>query len=394
MSRQQNRRKPMSEINVVPYIDVMLVLLVIFMITAPLLTQGVDVELPQADAEPLSQKNEEPVVVTVDSKGDFYIDVGEGRDRPVSAEDMVDRVRAVLKYKPKTPILMLSILKRSPVAVTLAVLLHILIVLFLIFGMEWELFPKKAEPKVNVVQAHAVDAEQLRQKEAEEKAKERKQKEQEAKKRKQAEAQKRKIAEEKQRKADLEAKRKAEVKRKADAEAKRKAEAEAKRKAAVAAKQKAEAERKAQAEAKRKAELAAKQKAEAEAKRKAAAAEAKRKAEAAAQAERERALQEQLAAEQNAREIDRYVAVIKQQIERSWLKPGQTTDQLSCVVQVRLIPGGDVVPGGVSIVKSSGNGAFDRSVEAAVYKAAPLPVPSGALFESFRNLRLNFKPNK
>jgi biopolymer transport protein TolR len=105
MSRQQNRRKPMSEINVVPYIDVMLVLLVIFMITAPLLTQGVDVELPQADAEPLSQKNEEPVVVTVDSKGDFYIDVGEGRDRPVSAEDLVDRVRAVLKYKPKTPIM-------------------------------------------------------------------------------------------------------------------------------------------------------------------------------------------------------------------------------------------------------------------------------------------------
>jgi biopolymer transport protein TolR len=105
MSRQQNRRKPMSEINVVPYIDVMLVLLVIFMITAPLLTQGVDVELPQADAEPLSQKNEEPVVVTVDSKGDFYIDVGEGRDRPVSAEDLVDRVRSVLKYKPKTPIM-------------------------------------------------------------------------------------------------------------------------------------------------------------------------------------------------------------------------------------------------------------------------------------------------
>lgn len=95
----------MSEINVVPYIDVMLVLLVIFMITAPLLTQGVDVELPQADAEPLSQKNEEPVVVTVDSRGDFYIDVGEGRDRPVSADDLVNRVRSVLKYKPKTPIL-------------------------------------------------------------------------------------------------------------------------------------------------------------------------------------------------------------------------------------------------------------------------------------------------
>jgi colicin import membrane protein len=64
------------------------------------------------------------------------------------------------------------------------------------------------------------------------------------------------------------------------------------------------------------------------------------------------------------------------------------------VVQVRLIPGGDVVPGGVSIIKSSGNAAFDRSVEAAVYKATPLPVPSGPLFESFRNLRLNFNPSK
>ena len=105
MSRQQNRRKPMSEINVVPYIDVMLVLLVIFMITAPLLTQGVAVELPQADAEPLEQQAEEPVVVTVDSQGDFYIDVGEGKDRPVSSDDLVSRVSSVLKYKPKTPIM-------------------------------------------------------------------------------------------------------------------------------------------------------------------------------------------------------------------------------------------------------------------------------------------------
>jgi biopolymer transport protein TolR len=105
MSRQQNRRKPMSEINVVPYIDVMLVLLVIFMITAPLLTQGVAVELPQADAEPLSQQTEEPVVVTVDRQGEFYVDIGEGRDRPVSSADLVKRIRAVLKYKPKTPIM-------------------------------------------------------------------------------------------------------------------------------------------------------------------------------------------------------------------------------------------------------------------------------------------------
>lgn len=289
---------------------------------------------------------------------------------------------------------MFSLIKRSPLAVSLAILLHLAIVFFLIFGMEWELFPKKVQPKVNVVQAHAVDAEQLQQKAAQKQAEERKQQELEAQKRRQAEAEKRKIAQEKKRKAELEAKRKAEAeaKRKTEAEAKRKAAVEAKRKAELAAKRKAEAEakRKAEAEAKRQAELEAKRKAEAEAKRKAE--EAARLA-AAEQAERERALQEQLAAEQNAREIDRYVAVIKQQIERSWLRPGQAGEQLSCVVQVRLIPGGDVVPGGVSVIKSSGNAAFDRSVEAAVYKAAPLPVPSGPLFESFRNLRLNFNPS-
>jgi biopolymer transport protein TolR len=105
MSRQQNRRKPMAEINVVPYIDVMLVLLVIFMITAPLLTQGVNVELPQADAEPMPQEADEPLIVTVDRAGELYIDVGEGKDRPVKPDDLVNRVRSVLKYKPKTPIM-------------------------------------------------------------------------------------------------------------------------------------------------------------------------------------------------------------------------------------------------------------------------------------------------
>ncbi|MEW8505302.1 MAG: protein TolR [Candidatus Thiodiazotropha sp.] len=105
MSRQKNRRRPMSEINVVPYIDVMLVLLVIFMITAPLLTQGVKVELPQADAEPLPNEVDEPLVVTVDQAGDMYIDVGQDKDLPVEPDTLVKRVRAVLKHKPKTPIM-------------------------------------------------------------------------------------------------------------------------------------------------------------------------------------------------------------------------------------------------------------------------------------------------
>ncbi|MCG7954363.1 MAG: protein TolR, partial [Candidatus Thiodiazotropha endolucinida] len=103
--RSKNCRRPMSEINVVPYIDVMLVLLVIFMITAPLLTQGVQVELPQADAEPLSSEVDEPLVVTVNQAGDLFIDIGEDKDQPVEEDALVERVRAVLKYKPKTPIM-------------------------------------------------------------------------------------------------------------------------------------------------------------------------------------------------------------------------------------------------------------------------------------------------
>ncbi|MES9830922.1 MAG: protein TolR [Candidatus Thiodiazotropha sp. LLP2] len=105
MSRSKNRRRPMSEINVVPYIDVMLVLLVIFMITAPLLTQGVQVELPQADAEPLSSEMDEPLVVSVNQVGELFIDIGEDKNQPVDEDTLVDRVRAVLKYKPKTPIM-------------------------------------------------------------------------------------------------------------------------------------------------------------------------------------------------------------------------------------------------------------------------------------------------
>ena len=105
MARNRKRRPPMSEINVVPYIDVMLVLLVIFMITAPLLTQGVKVELPQADAEPMQHQEREPVVVTVDRAGNLYIDVGSGKNQPVGADTLQQRVGAVLRQQPKTQIL-------------------------------------------------------------------------------------------------------------------------------------------------------------------------------------------------------------------------------------------------------------------------------------------------
>ena len=103
--RQRIRKRPMSEINVVPYIDVMLVLLIIFMVTAPLLSQGVKVDLPQAPSAPLAPNEKEPVIVNVDKDGDFFINYGDNQDKPVDPETLVNRVSALLKYQPGIPVL-------------------------------------------------------------------------------------------------------------------------------------------------------------------------------------------------------------------------------------------------------------------------------------------------
>tara|TARA_B100001013_G_scaffold132546_1_gene77532 strand:+ start:326 stop:721 length:396 start_codon:yes stop_codon:yes gene_type:complete len=95
----------MSEINVVPYIDVMLVLLIIFMVTAPLLSQGVKVDLPQAPSAPLLLNEKEPVIVNVDKNGNFFINYGENQDAPVAPNILVNRVAALLKYQPGIPVL-------------------------------------------------------------------------------------------------------------------------------------------------------------------------------------------------------------------------------------------------------------------------------------------------
>ena len=100
MARNRVRRRPMSEINVVPYIDVMLVLLVIFIITAPLLTQGVKVDLPQADAQPLDVESQEPLVVTIDSTGSYYVNYGENQGSPVEPRVLANRVAALLRHRP------------------------------------------------------------------------------------------------------------------------------------------------------------------------------------------------------------------------------------------------------------------------------------------------------
>lgn len=92
----RHNRKPMSEINVVPYIDVMLVLLVIFMITAPLLSQGVKVSLPQAMANAISDNNQ-PIIVTVNAKGQYFLNISNDPSVPIAAQTLATRVAAELQ---------------------------------------------------------------------------------------------------------------------------------------------------------------------------------------------------------------------------------------------------------------------------------------------------------
>ncbi|SEQ40457.1 Cell division and transport-associated protein TolR [Amphritea atlantica] len=99
--RVKKRRKLNAEINVVPYIDVMMVLLVIFMITAPMLTQGVDVQLPKAGSDPVDTEDSEPLIVTVDKEGLYYIDVGGDPLKAVTGDVVEERVSKVLSNNPK-----------------------------------------------------------------------------------------------------------------------------------------------------------------------------------------------------------------------------------------------------------------------------------------------------
>ncbi|MEK6805330.1 MAG: protein TolR [Pseudomonadota bacterium] len=94
------RRKLSSDINVVPYIDVMLVLLIIFMVTTPLLTQGIEVDLPAADTEPMSTPAE-PVTLLIDANGRYFLDIGTGRDKSLDDDEVVRRIRAVVRNKPE-----------------------------------------------------------------------------------------------------------------------------------------------------------------------------------------------------------------------------------------------------------------------------------------------------
>ena len=105
MAHRQKTRRPMAEINVVPYIDVMLVLLVIFMITAPLLTQGVKVELVEADARPIEEEAKRPLVVSVEADGTWSITYDDDRIQQVDADGLLLKSAAIIKANPGIPVL-------------------------------------------------------------------------------------------------------------------------------------------------------------------------------------------------------------------------------------------------------------------------------------------------
>jgi len=242
---------------------------------------------------------------------------------------------------------MWQILRRNPRAFGAALLLHLILAVFTLVDVDWLATFDEVRTEPQILQATIVSTEAIE--------------------------------------AQIAARRQAEAKRKAKEKARQQAEAE--RKSEEAARRQAETKR---AETKRKAEEEARQRAEAERK---VAKEAQRRAAKEARRAREADLLAAMDAEQAAAgELSVYTNAIRERIRRNWVRqPGMGRD-LWCLVEVRLIPGGEVISAGVRVIRSSGNPAFDRSVVTAVYRASPLPVPSGQLFGQFRNLRLDFKP--
>lgn len=105
MTRRNKRKRLIADINVVPYIDVMLVLLVIFMVTAPLLQQGVEVDLPQTQAKALPSEEPKPLVLSVDRNGSYYLNLAVNPGRPMAADSVLDFAAAMLRRNPQLPVM-------------------------------------------------------------------------------------------------------------------------------------------------------------------------------------------------------------------------------------------------------------------------------------------------
>ena len=250
-------------------------------------------------------------------------------------------------------------------AIVYAVLLHLVLLALVVVGFRWQAKPAAAPAKV--VQAKAVNDAETQKEIERRKQLERERAQQETKKKREQEERERQTADEKRRQEQAkisEQKRKDEDKRKAaEAEKKRKDEAQ---QAEVKKKKEAE-ERRKSAESSLKEQLAREETERTE---------TKAKAEQAARAQSE---------------LARYEGLIRQKVERNWVRPAGWTKGMECVVRVRLAPTGEVI--NATVARPSGSPAFDRSVENAVYKASPLPLPEDkGLFEHFRELELRFRP--
>lgn len=104
--RRRSRKRLMGDINVVPYIDVMLVLLVIFMVTVPLLQQGVEIDLPKvADTQSLPTEEQKPVILSVDRNGVYFLNVADNPQQPLDADRVLARAAEVLRANPRLPVL-------------------------------------------------------------------------------------------------------------------------------------------------------------------------------------------------------------------------------------------------------------------------------------------------
>ncbi|MFZ2449119.1 MAG: protein TolR [Methylovulum miyakonense] len=103
-SRKNGRRKPMAEINVVPYIDVTLVLLIIFMVTTPMLQTGVEVDLPEAESKTVEVNDNPPIIISIEKSGQYSIKIDDGDNEVVQPEAITDLVMAALAKKPQTQV--------------------------------------------------------------------------------------------------------------------------------------------------------------------------------------------------------------------------------------------------------------------------------------------------
>jgi biopolymer transport protein TolR len=105
MANRRQKHRPMAEINVVPYIDVMLVLLVIFMVTAPLLMQGVKVDLPEAASDPVENQDAEPLIVSIKANGDLFLNLGADQEQVLSLATIKQRVSVVMRRNADKPVM-------------------------------------------------------------------------------------------------------------------------------------------------------------------------------------------------------------------------------------------------------------------------------------------------